>query len=423
MTLSLRKTYTLICLCIFLFQGISIAQISESSFNTNLSPTDDLGVRSFEVSDVIEKSFLRDSTRTYEFNNEASQVSWELVSSESFTYDEFGKEISKISKIINGDLYRNDMRWDNFYGLGAEVVEQNESVWSPISEDWSPTYKRQYSYNHRGQELDIFGYAYVDDMWEPDSRTSFDYNQDDNVSEETVYEWDNESGLWQEHIRTLFTYNNRASILSEVNQIWNDSLMQWENSFSRLFEYNSENQVTSTVRRDWDESVQGWKNISVLSLMYNDKGQVSSSQRDYVDAENSLSQPEHSESATYSEEGNLGELVHSVWNENSGTWDTYQKEVHFWSEYVQGNLDETEREIDCLFANPYLLGLPWFCDNLKSDVNYIVEVYDQWGRLFFQDNIQSKATFRLNGNIPPGMYNVIVRGGLDYHTEKVLIRN
>ncbi len=397
----------------------SVGQVSESIHTNSFSSDNQFGVRAFERNDVLQASFLRDSSQTFDMTEDYNSVNWELVNSMSYQYDQFGKELSRVFKSVSNQVWRNTKRWDNFYSFGSEIAERNESVWSAELTSWTPIYKLQYTYNHRGQELDILGFEKTENGWEPNQKTTYEYDLNDFVSNETVFDWNEELVNWIANSRIVYTYNNRHSVSSETSQIWNDSLGVWENRYSRVYVYDTENRIESSVRREWNHLEQQWIELSTLSLFFNEKGQLSRSEL----IDDASFAPPHSENASYSDEGNLGELIHSVYNEDSDSFEPYEKELHYWSEHVQGNLIDGGSEIDCKFANPYLLGLPWYCDKLKSDVIYSVEVYDLWGRLFYEDTFESNATFRLNGDIPPGLYSVVIRGGLDYHTERVLIRN
>ncbi|HLV53709.1 MAG TPA: T9SS type A sorting domain-containing protein, partial [Cryomorphaceae bacterium] len=77
--------------------------------------------------------------------------------------------------------------------------------------------------------------------------------------------------------------------------------------------------------------------------------------------------------------------------------------------------------IRCYYANPYTIGSIWKCDGLKQNVQYVMDVYDLQGRVRLNVPIPEDGTFRIMGRLDEGMHLMTIRGGLDIHTEKVLI--
>lgn len=425
MNFSKRKTYKKV-LGIMVFAMVPVLSFSQATgfIHSNSFSTDNQnGVRAFDRSDVLQTNFLRDSSQTFEITGEYGNLNWELRSSTSYAYDYLGNEMSRVFKSVENQTWRNTNRQDNLYHLGSELTERIESEWSTELGEWAAVYKYQYAYNYLGQDREILGFEHVDDAWIPNHRIDSEYDSNNFISRKTDYYWDQSLAVWVANSRILFTYNEKSSLSQEVNQVWNDSLRIWVNNFSRVYVYNDDNMVTSTTRRAWSDLVEGWVSMSMLSLQYNDKGQLSGSERNEILNDDIDSQPQFLESASYGVDGNLGEVLLSEWNVESETWDSYEKELHFWAAHIHGNKNSVRKDIDCRFANPYLLGLPLFCENLKPDVEYTVEVYDLYGRMFYTKSFAWNATFRLNGNIPPGFYNIVIRGGLDYHAEKILIRN
>lgn len=372
--------------------------------------------RFLEFDNLVSTNFLKDSTQTYAVQDDESLL---LEQSMHFVYDVQGFEQYRVIKQVRDEKWSNSALIEYDYNFMQLVSERSEFSWDTESEQWLAQHLTHFEYNNFDQETEVLEKTRVNDFWLNESKKTFQYTLNRLVEEEVFFIWDSANDGWLAETRTLFTYNDHDDIEFETIQKWNDVDAVWENTISREFEYNEQKRIISSTRSVWENGF--WVKASVLELSYNDEGQLEETQRSLVD-NNQMSSALYIETANYSDEGYLGETILSAWDDQNG-WEVYQKEVHFWSEHYNGNLLRDDNDIDCQFVNPYLLGLPWFCENLKDDVNYTIEVFDIYGRSYYQSQISNNASFRLSGNIPPGLYNVVIQGGLDRHTEKVLIRN
>lgn len=374
--------------------------------------------RFLEFNNLVSVNFLKDSTQTYIIEEDETLI---LNQSKHYVYDVQGFEQYHVIKKVSGASWVNSARVEKIYNYDRLISERMEYSWDLQYEEWLPMYLLEYGYNNYEEPIEILEKKMVNRLWLNATKKTLSYSIDRLVEVETIYFWLAEDAEWLAETQTLFTYNDDDDIVEELIQQWNGTTAAWENMQSRQFEYDNQKLISVSTRSVWEAGV--WIKSTVLDLFYNDKGQlVEGTPRSPIE-NNDPSTAEHSEIAKYSDDGYLGETTKRTWDEETGSWEDYQKDVHFWSEHYNGYLLKNENEINCQFANPYLLGLPWYCNNLKDDISYTIEVFDMWGRSFYQGQISNNASFRLSGNIPPGLYNVVIQGGLDRHTEKVLIRN
>ncbi len=381
------------------------------------------GLRYFPEDDIIKTNFLRDSTYVY-LSDSGIDSNWNLRDKFIYSYDNQGRVLESVhSKLSDSADWINDSRLQNTYSDDQFLISQKEDGWEPKSGKWLASLRRTYSYNVIGLEDLVITEKLFQQAWRLDSKVEYTYNSAYDISEEVAYSRNFEGQHWEAISRYLYTYFENESIKQEIYQVWNDSLHKWVNQASQQYKYNSSNKLISTTKSNWDLDDKGWVDLSVISLIYNEKGQVLSSSQMHSSADINNGVPIQSQESNYDNNGNVGQVLNSVWNSESGSWDLYQKQVHFWTKYVNGNLHQGDDKIDCLFANPYIIGLPWYCESLKANVVYTVEVFDLYGRLFYSDTFKNKSSFRITRSIPNGFYIVLIRGGLDYHSEKILIRN
>ncbi len=417
------KAYTilLVFLCSIVGVDYGYAQIDQGKAGSELLQNNSFGIRSFNLENVVETNFLRDSSHTYKLIENQEDPQWNLIEVNHYDYDHLGNEVSRVLRISVDGLWMNKTRWETFYGYDHEITEINELEWSGDRMDWEEKNRKVFTYNVHNNLVEELLLVRESNSWVRSEKRKLNYTPGNLISNETIYLWESQTEKWEAIERLLFTYNSDRLIETQVLQLWDDSLEAWVNESSRSFEYNQDNKVVGSIRSLWDTDLESWVNTSSMSLAYDDKGQLSSTEEQVVgDDEGEYT---FSEEALYNDDGNLDEIIQKRWDDVEEEWDSFKKELNFWSVHMSGNLDQYNSDITCHFANPYLQGLPWHCDGLKSDQLYTIEVFDTWGRAFHKGVFKGSDTFRIDSNVPPGFYTVVLRGGLDVHTEKVFIRN
>lgn len=380
----------------------------------------DEGLRRVDINELIDRTYLRDSSLTYISVEEVSEE-WLLKERAVYSYDNQGREVLREISTREADTWREYKQKMSTYVSDFLAVEE-ERTRTKNDSLYQPSVKRDFSYNYVGLISDITSFDYLNQEWIADSKTSYAYNSDYLISEESSYEWIDSEMKWEKISRYLYTYNNLDDLKKEVYQIWDDSLNIWRNKTSKVYEYNDSNKLISTTRSTWNTLEKEWIDTSVISIQYSDNGLFLGSAQKLLN-QNSEYIPSQSETANYDSEGNIDEIVKSAWDDSTGVWDNYQKQVHYWSEYNRGNLTPGMNNIECFFANPYTIGLPLHCTSLKPNVLYTVTVYDLSGKFFYSDQFLGSSSFRIKRFLKSGYYIFHISGGLDSHSEKVFIKN
>lgn len=372
--------------------------------------------RPFDYNAITSSNFLKDSTYVFE----ELQDTWSLKNKNVYSYDLQGNEILLVESNLVDNSWVNVSKSEKAYSNSQTLIYERISIWEENNQSWKYFSRSDFLYGPLNILESKVDYARNNNLWERELKTEYDYNQLYLIEVISQYDWDSDLEQWFPSERTLFDYNEDENLEREVLQLWNDSLQIWVNSKARNYNYDEHDKLISSTRSAWSKSEQSWISQSMVSMLYNDKGQVQSTKQ--VELRPNSEQNLTSQDVTYDSEGNLGQTIISNWNESSGEWESVTKKVHFWSQNITGNLGGKDGEIACSFMNPYVLGLSWKCNSLKEDVMYTVEVYDLWGRRHFADQFRGNRAFRIHGNIPPGVYTVIIRGGIDVHTEKIIIK-
>jgi len=372
--------------------------------------------RYLEYNSIASSDYLKDSTYVFEDSND----SWILVSKVNYEYDVQGNETKVLESEFIDYAWVNKQRTEKAYDSSQNLTYERLSYWDEKYRSWKFDERKDFFYNTVDLLETEISFKREQDIWVKNLKLEYSYYESYYVQSISEFDWITETQDWQPSERTIFEYTNSDNIDREIIQIWDDSLSTWLNSSSRDYTYDEDDNLISSTKSNWSFTDQSWVDISMISLIYNDKGQVQGTRQ--IDLSPSNSQNLISQDVSYDEQGNPGQTIISSWNADDEEWQSITKKVHFWSENITGNLGSFSDQIECAFMNPYILGLTWKCNSLKDNVLYTVEVRDLWGRNFFTDQFLGNRAFRIDGDIPPGVYIVIIRGGIDVHTEKVIIK-
>jgi len=408
--LAKEKKNTFLVLIVSLFTAYNVsAQLSVDLAHPGI-------VRFLEYGSIASSDFLKDSTYVFEDDNE----SWVLRSKSCFNYDVQGNETLQYQSNLEDGLWTDQFKIEKAYDSFQNLTYERTSKWDVKYHKWEFSEKKDFFYNVVNLLEREITHQREGDLWEKSVKFEYIYHESYSIQSISEFDWEAESGEWFPTERTMFEYTESDFVDREIIQVWDDSSNTWLNAISKHYVYDEYDNLISSTRSSWSSSDQRWVDIYMISLTYNEKGQIKTTRQ--IDLSPSSAQNLVSQDAIYDDEGNLGETIISNWDEDDEAWDSVTKKVHFWSENIIGNLNSRTDQIECAFMNPYFLGLSWRCSSLKENVVYTVEVFDIWGRKYFADHFLGSRAFRIDGNIPPGVYTVVIRGGIDVHTEKVIIK-
>jgi len=368
---------------------------------------------------LYNQQFLKDSTYFYERVLPTDEfLTFKKI---AFNYDKHGR------LTVENEFEKQESLWIKMtkrlfnYDNNGLVESSEVKKWDINSNQFEYLERTSYTRNHFGLVTLEISEVFELGEWRLDLRQEFFYNDHNDVSEEWIYEWVSESMLWQPIERKLYEYTEEHEWKSEIHQVWGDATGAWLNKSVLLYEYNEDNQLSNLSQSIWIRDSGEWVTQSIQALSYTGFGQVENSS--FYDVQDTLGDAHKSVEATYDEEGNLSVSLFKEWNTEQSTWNSYEKHVHFWSEYVIGNLEKATRSIKCFYINPHKIGLPWYCDGLLNNETYHLSVFDHNGVLHHSQQFRGSDTFRLTKSLNNGLYMIVISGGLTTHTEKILIKN
>ncbi|MCZ4410133.1 hypothetical protein O3Q51_15020 [Cryomorphaceae bacterium 1068] len=368
---------------------------------------------------LYNQRFLRDSTYFYE--KQDTDADFLLARKIGFDYDNQGRLLVENEfENKSGTWSKSSKRIFNYNSDG--LVEYSVvKTWNATIEEFENDQRTFLFRNYLGLISEEIVELHGGIDWMLHSKREYQYNDHNKISEELSFEWLAEQMAWEPQRRKLYEYNENKELSSEVYQVWVDTLGAWVNTSLRDYEYNDENQLVNLSQSTWNKNLGQWIEQSFQALSYTSLGQIENS-----NSYNSLDpdgDAQASVEVTYDENGNLDLTLFKEWNSEENAWNTYEKHEHFWNEYLIGNLDYSNKNIECFYANPHTIGLPWYCNSLLKDETYTLSVFDHNGGLHHSQQFRGGDTFRLTKSLNNGLYMIVITGGLTIHTEKVIIRN
>lgn len=100
-----------------------------------------------------------------------------------------------------------------------------------------------------------------------DRRKEIVYQENKRI--ETLFKFDKNDEKWVEHIKYEELYSNDL-LQTKIDYSWREG--EWKEIDKETFKYNENNSVTENIVYKWDEDLQDWALSSKREMIYNDKG-------------------------------------------------------------------------------------------------------------------------------------------------------
>ncbi|MGB6036246.1 MAG: T9SS type A sorting domain-containing protein, partial [Cryomorphaceae bacterium] len=340
-----------------------------------------------------------------------------------FEYDNQGRLLVENEFENKEEAWLKSIRRIFTYDTDGFVEYTVNKQWSSSDEKFENNQRTFFHRNYMDLVTQEIVENYSVDSWTLSLKREYLYNDQNMISQEVSFDWHEQQQEWQPEMRKIYEYNQSKDVVSEIYQIWMDTMAVWVNASLRDYEYNDDRQLVNLRESKWNHTLEKWISESFQALSYTPLGQIeNASSYDAFDDDGSSDALESVE-ASYDENGNLNMTVFKEWDAEQNSWSPYEKHIHFWSQYLIGNLDQTDNEIECLYANPHTVGLPWHCNGLLQNETYNLSVFNHNGVLHHSQQFRGSDTFRLTKSLEKGLYMVVITGGLTIHTEKMIIRN
>lgn len=365
---------------------------------------------------------MQDSMHTFQYHENLED--WVLVRRDIYSYNHQGLPEKAIQYKIIGTNWSPIQQVKYIYNSNAKLVAKETELFAFSINKWISDSCFSYEYNSIGllQNTSVSKCR----TRQPLLKQTYEYSPLDELLKEETLIWNSEHDLWRNSDRTLYSYNNLQNPITEVQQKWSEASQVWENNQMTSYTYESSGEnLLQLTHQYWDEWETEWEEEEIVELEYNQKGQIIHYNR--YPAQPEEGDPVETETPssidyTYTNQGNPVQVVIGEYNTAANSWSYIEKSEYFWSRHTAGTIQNAEDKL-CFFANPYYPGGVIRCNNLKTDVDYTLRVIDQQGRTIHHQQIVNNGAFQIKSQIPPGLYFVVVSGGLDSFARKVIFAN
>ncbi len=220
---------------------------------------------------------------------------WEAATRTVHTYDS-GNLVELLIQNRSNGAWQNKARTVQTFSDGLRATCTLQS-WDDAASDWENGTRTTYDYDANDRVTERLQEVWDDgaDAWQTASRTSLTYT-DGNLNEEltelwTGSTWQNSTritntydgsnrlterltetwvGTWQNSTKTTFTYEN-GDLTEELVETWNIFTMKWQNEALTTNTYTGEN-LTEQLEQTWDGIE--WVNETLTMLTYDASDQL-----------------------------------------------------------------------------------------------------------------------------------------------------
>ncbi len=307
----------------------------------------------------------------------------------TFAYND-GKLTTKTEQKWNDQL--ND--WDNIRqtiyrydnASNGQIAGTIQQVWDNTKQDWKSIFGEKYVYDTDGNLKEIetdFELNADQETLKKGKKSVYSYHQDGTLSEKMVYQWINQNQEWVSSTRTWFEKNSDNLLTEEGFVRWDIRTGEKADGHRDQYSYD------------------GKKKLSYRTDVY--KMEVA----DWT--------PVNDQKFNYDEEGFQVESLFKQWDYKSGDLTANRRFERFWNERknepknplpiaTKKEQQNVSTSAECVVPNPYKMGNSIFCTGLEADDEYQLSVYDMNGQTMSRQLFRGSDPTSVNQSLPAGIY-------------------
>jgi hypothetical protein len=243
---------------------------------------------------------------------------------ESFTYNAQGQAISwLISRKNNSGQWRNkDLSTFNY-----ENNIYTKYNWNELNNTWKPDYQTEDVYYPNGLIQEYIYRKYwnaADSNWAMQDKTTFEYNNNENVILRQEYSLEYFSGIWREISRTTLNYNAENKLIEEIGER-RDQGNDWKLSSKYTYHYNTTNKVEDRIEYYWSNTDSTWINYRKTIYLYDTAGNfLQISDANWSASANTWINY-YRQDYTYNSQNKCISFISSFWDTASNEWKPREK--------------------------------------------------------------------------------------------------
>ncbi len=350
---------------------------------------------------------------------------WLFVLETNYTFNTSCFPLVGIAEALN--FTTNDFdtvtRATNTYDSENRITEFILELWNASTMQWDNSARVTFDYDGDNL-LESFSYNWVDNLWQPDTRTNAGYNDND-IAESITERYIPETGTWVNETRSMYQYNNDGLLELFIEQIWENA---WVTDREVTSEYNANQllSVSTIVERDiisgnlvnnrrttftynaferpieeeqeiWVDGI--WVNLSLDTSTYDANNFLIESVKFEWNETLMLYEPKLRSLYTRNDEG-LSTVVVSQTFE--GTWVNSSRDRNTYPECSTLSVESlSDTQLVQVYPNP---AKDFIVISFKENVNYSVSIYDMNGRKMYTDYLKDSYVTIDTSKLSKGMY-------------------
>lgn len=207
----------------------------------------------------------------YEWNTAKSN--WEPTERATSTYNSAGNEIVDLREEYDKTtgVWVNAIRRTSTYDGSNKYLYYIKEVWDRNTNKWVNQYKILYFGNGTGTDSNVYQkYNTVTAKWENDDKYVYTHNGSNKVLTNSQFDWVNNT--WQPVSKSTNTYLADGQLLTYLYEQWDNTTKALVPSYKTLYGFNSKNWEVGDSMYNWNAGTSSWEIYNRNTHTYNSKG-------------------------------------------------------------------------------------------------------------------------------------------------------
>ncbi len=239
-------------------------------------------------------------------------------------------QVDSISYLSSGVMYRDIFKYSAHNVLTSRLVE----YWYVAANAWVGESYTTYVYDENGQLQEETRQLWDTDLgeWKNYLRYTHDYDQNGQLTYSLEEAWNEESGKWENKTRQSINYDKNGLVLSIYKQGWQTD--RWIRNEARTYTYNTNGDILTYLYELWD--TYGYEKSKIKTTY--EYSQYNNLQTVVTERYNIKTFTWSNDSYTYystKSNGNILDITHYLWNTSKRVWQV----SYYWVYDYYGNDD------------------------------------------------------------------------------------
>ena len=349
----------------------------------------------------LRNPYILDSVHTYSHLVADNDSTLERRAFHSYNSDNLLEEITDL--YFSSDIWENDRKIEYEYDDNGNLVQYTIFSWLEFSSTWVNASRWSYTYDNNNNITELIrqfgGTAGLNNFL----KFEYFYNNDGLRDSSRTYRWDTDLSEWSIDARRDYYYDIDNNFSEIINQNLDDSTQLFVNSTALIYEFNSNNDLASITYQYWNLDLLEWINNRKNEYVFDDMG----NQIEVIafNADSTAWTENVKIESSFDSFGNIIYYRLSSYNVFFDKFDVDESEVFFYSELQTFTQNPSSNlSINCQFENPISLNNIIKCQSENLNESFDFRLFDMAGKLIFQKEFDENLNTSLPASLNAGVY-------------------